>query len=76
MKKGKVFLVDTPSHLKNLGTSRIRITRKSGVKELEISNFSEEFPKHLKEINGDVLRLDITSDTLEDIFLRLTQDED
>ncbi len=76
MKKGKVFLVDTPSHLKNLGTSRIRITRKSGVKELEISNFSEEFPKHLNEINGDVLRLDITSDTLEDIFLRLTQDED
>ena len=76
MKKGKVFLVDTPSHLKNLGTSRIRITRKSGVKELEISNFSEEFPKHLKEINGDILRLDITSDTLEDIFLRLTQDED
>lgn len=76
MKKGKVFLVDTPYHLKKLGTSRIRITRKSGVKELEISNFSEEFPKHLKEINGDVISLDITSDTLEDIFLRLTQDED
>ena len=76
MKKGKVFLVDTPYHLKNLGTSRIRITRKSGVKELEISNFSEEFPKHLKEMNGDVISLDITSDTLEDIFLRLTQGED
>ena len=76
MKKGKVFLVDTPYHLKKLGTSRIRITRKSGVKELEMSNFSEEFPKYLQEINGDVISLDITSDTLEDIFLRLTQDED
>ena len=76
MKNGRVFLVDTPYHLKNLGTSKVRITRKSGVKELKISNFSEEFPKHLKEINGDVISLDITSDTLEDIFLRLTQDED
>ena len=76
MKKGKVFLVDTPYHLKNLGTSRIRITRKSGVRELKISNFSEEFPKHLKEIGEDILSLDITSDTLEDVFLRLTQGED
>ena len=76
MKKGKVLLVDTPYHLKNLGTSKIRIFRKDGVKELEISNFSEEFPKHLKEINGDVIKLDITSDTLEDIFLKLTHGED
>ena len=76
MKKGKVFLVDTPYHLKSLGTSKIRIFRKDGVKELEISNFSEEFPKHLKEINGDVIKLDITSDTLEDIFLKLTHGED
>ncbi len=76
MKNGKVLLVDTPYHLKNLGTSKIRIFRKDGVKELEISNFSEEFPKHLKEINGDVIKLDITSDTLEDIFLKLTHGED
>jgi ABC-2 type transport system ATP-binding protein len=76
MKNGKVFLVDTPYHLKSLGTSKIRIFRKDGVKELEISNFSEEFPKHLKEINGDVIKLDITSDTLEDIFLKLTHGED
>ena len=76
MKNGKVLLVDTPYRLKNLGTSKIRIFRKDGVKELEISNFSEEFPKHLKEINGDVIKLDITSDTLEDIFLKLTHGED
>jgi len=73
MKKGKVFLVDTPSHLKKLGTSRIRVLKKSGMSEFEVSNFSEEFPKHLKEINGDdVISLDISSDTLEDIFIKLT----
>lgn len=72
MKSGKVFLIDTPYHLKNSGISRIRITQKNGVKEFEIKNFSEEFPKHLKELNGDVQRLDITSETLEDIFLKLT----
>lgn len=76
MKNGKVFLVDTPHHLKNLGTSRIRITQKSGVKELELTNFPEELPKHLKELNGEVLRLEIDSETLEDIFLKLTQTKD
>jgi len=76
MKNGKVFLVDTPYHLKDSGTSKIRITKKSGVEELEISNFSEEFPKYLKESNGDILRLDIIPETLEDIFLKLTQDND
>jgi len=73
MKSGRVVLVDTPLRLKNLGTSRIRITQKSGVKELELTNFPEELPKHLKELNGDVLRLEIDSETLEDIFLKLTQ---
>ena len=76
MKEGKVFLVDTPHHLKNAGTSRIRITRKSGTREFEIVNFPEEFPKHLKELNGEVTRLEITSETLEDIFLKLTQIKD
>jgi ABC-2 type transport system ATP-binding protein len=76
MKNGKVFLVDTPCHLKNSGVSRIRITQKSGVKEFEVANFSEEFPKYLKELNGDVLRLDIASETLEDIFIKLTQGKD
>ena len=76
MKKGKVFLVDTPYHLKNMWTSRIRITGKSEVKELELSNFSEEFPKHVKEMGEDILRLDITSDTLEDVFIRLTHGDD
>ena len=76
MKSGKVFLVDTPHHLKDSGISKIRITKKSEVKELEIANFSEEFPKHLKELNGDILRLDITSETLEDIFLKLTHGND
>jgi len=76
MKNGKVFLVDTPCHLKDSGISRVRITRKSGVEELEIANFSEEFPKYLRESNGDILRLDITSETLEDIFLKLTQGND
>ena len=76
MKNGKVFLVDTPYHLKNSGISRVRITQKNGVKEFEITNFSEEFPKHLKELNGDVQRLDITSETLEDIFLKLTHGND
>lgn len=76
MKKGKVLLVDTPYHLKDMGTSRVRITRQSGVSEMVISNFSEEFPKHLKAIGDDVLRLDITSDTLEDVFLRLTHGDE
>jgi len=76
MKNGKVFLVDTPYHLKDSGISRIRITKKSGVEELEISNFSEEFPKYLKESNGDILRLDIIPETLEDIFLKLTNGKD
>jgi len=76
MKNGKVFLVDTPYHLKNLGTSRVRITQKSRIREFEIANFSEEFPKHLRELKGDVLRLDITSETLEDIFLKLTHGKD
>ena len=76
MKNGKVFLVDTPYHLKDSGISKIRITKKSGVEELEISNFSEEFPKYLKESNGDILRLDIVPETLEDIFLKLTQEND
>jgi len=76
MKNGKVFLVDTPYHLKDSGISKIRITKKSGVEELEISNFSEEFPKYLKESNGDILRLDIVPETLEDIFLKLTQGND
>ena len=76
MKNGKVFLVDTPYHLKDSGTSMIRIFKKSGVREFEIANFSEEFPKHLQELNGEILRLDITSETLEDIFLKLTHGED
>lgn len=76
MKNGKVFLVDTPYHLKDSGTSKIHITKKSGVEELEISNFSEEFPKYLKESNGDILRLDIIPETLEDIFLKLTRGND
>ena len=76
MKSGRVLLVDTPLRLKNLGTSRIRITQKSGVKELELTNFPEELPKHLKELNGEVLRLEIESETLEDIFLKLTQTKD
>ncbi len=76
MKNGKVFLVDTPYHLKDSGISKIRITKKSGVEELEILNFSEEFPKYLKESNGDILRLDIVPETLEDIFLKLTQEND
>jgi len=76
MKNGKVFLVDTPYHLMNSGISRVRITQKNGVKEFEITNFSEEFPKHFKELNGDVQRLDITSETLEDIFLKLTHGND
>lgn len=76
MKNGKVFLVDSPYRLKNSGTSRIRITQDSGVKELEIENFSEEFPKYLKELKGDILRLDISSETLEDIFLKLTHGKD
>jgi ABC-2 type transport system ATP-binding protein len=76
MKSGRVVLVDTPLRLKNLGTSRIRITQKSGVKELELTNFPEELPKHLKELNGDVLRLEIDSETLEDIFIKLTQTKD
>lgn len=76
MKNGKVFLVDTPYRLKNSGTSKIRITQKSGVRELEITNFSEEFPKHLRELDGEILRLDISSETLEDIFLKLTHSED
>jgi ABC-2 type transport system ATP-binding protein len=76
MKSGRVILVDTPLRLKSLGTSRIRITQKSGVKELELTNFPEELPKHLKELNGDVLRLEIDSETLEDIFLKLTQTKD
>jgi ABC-2 type transport system ATP-binding protein len=73
MKSGRVLLVDTPLRLKNLGTSRIRITQESGVKELEMKNFPEELPKYLKELNGDVLRIEIDSETLEDIFLKLTQ---
>ena len=76
MKNGKVFLVDTPYHLKDSGISKIRITKKSGVEELEILNFPEEFPKYLKESNGDILRLDIVPETLEDIFLKLTQEND
>jgi len=76
MKNGKVFLVDTPYHLKNSGISRVRITQKNGVKEFEITNFSEEFPKHLREFNGDIQRLDIISETLEDIFLKLTHGKD
>ena len=72
----QVFLMDTPHRLKNTGTAKIRITRKSGVREFEIVNFPEEFPKHLKELNGEVTRLEIISETLEDIFLKLTQTKD
>lgn len=76
MKNGKVFLVDTPSNLKDSGISKIRITQTNGVREFELSNFPEEFPKYLKELNGDVVRLDISSETLEDIFLKLTHNKD
>jgi len=76
MKQGKVFLVDQPSHLKNEGVSTIRVTQKQGVKEFKITNFPEEFPKHLRELHGEVMRVDITSETLEDIFIKLTHTDD
>jgi ABC-2 type transport system ATP-binding protein len=76
MKHGKVFLVDTPGHLKDSGISKIRITLRDGVREFEVINFSEEFPKYLREFNGDILRVDISSETLEDIFLKLTHNKD
>ncbi len=72
MKNGKVFLVDTPSRLKDLGVSKVRVTYKSGIKEFELTNFPHEFPKHLKELTNDIERLEISSETLEDVFLKLT----
>ena len=76
MRNGRVFLVDTPGQLKNRGTTRVCITQKNSVKELTTANFPEEFPKQLKTLNGDIERIDITSETLEDIFIKLTHGED
>ena len=41
MKNGKVFLVDTPYHLKDSGISKIRINNQSRVAPINMSNFSE-----------------------------------